>query len=118
MGAFHIPIEIGDSQGHRYESLEALVDTGASHTVIPASVLRNLGVIVQEPWPFDLADDRVIELDVGFTMVRLDGRVRPVLVVFGAEGAEPLLGAITLETFNLAVNPIHKRLVPVHALLK
>ncbi len=118
MGIFRIPVEIGDPLGQRYETVEALPDTGASHTVIPAYLLRSLGVAVQEKWPFELADERVVELDVGYTMVRIDGRARPVLVVFGEDAADPLLGATTLETFNLAVDPIHQRLVPVTALLK
>jgi clan AA aspartic protease len=118
MGIFRVPIEVGDPQGQRFQRLEALVDTGASHTVIPAHVLRSLDVAANERWPFDLADNRVVEMDIGFTMIRLDGRVGPVLVAFGEDRAEPLLGATTLEVFNLAVDPLHKRLVPVHALLK
>jgi hypothetical protein len=30
MGIFHVPIEIGDPRGERFESVEALVDTGAT----------------------------------------------------------------------------------------
>ena len=30
MGLFHVPIEIGDPQGERYERIDALVDTGAT----------------------------------------------------------------------------------------
>ena len=44
MGTFRVPIEIGDPQGDRFERVEALVDTGASYSVLPASVLRQLEV--------------------------------------------------------------------------
>ena len=38
---FHAPIEIGDPRGERYEEVEALIDTGATYTVVPASRLRH-----------------------------------------------------------------------------
>jgi clan AA aspartic protease len=117
MGTFPVLIEIGDPQGERFEQIEALVDTGASDTVVPASLLRNLGVQVQETWPFELAENHKVELDIGYTMFRLDGRVRPALVVFGSEETIPLLGASTLEAFHLAVDPVHRRLVAVPGLL-
>jgi predicted aspartyl protease len=37
--------------------------------------------------------------------MRLDGRERTAVVVFGPEDAAPLLGATTLELFNLGVDP-------------
>ena len=51
-------------------------------------------------------------------MVTLEGETLPTLVIFGAEGSEPLLGLVTLEEFGLGVDPVDERLVPVRALLK
>ena len=42
MGAFSVTIEVGDPQGQRYEAVEALVDTGATHTVLPSGLIRAL----------------------------------------------------------------------------
>jgi clan AA aspartic protease len=117
MGTFRARIEIGDPQGQRFVPIEALVDTGASYTTLPTSLLRGLGVSPQERAVFDLADGREAELNVGETSVRIDGRARTVPVVFADEGTEPLLGAVTLEIFGLAVDPLRQRLVPVHRLL-
>jgi hypothetical protein len=39
------------------------------------------------------------------------------IVVFGDEGALPLLGAVTLEEFGLGVDPIARKLIPVPGLL-
>lgn len=44
MGTFSAPISIGSPDGRRWESLDALVDTGASIASVPASALRELGV--------------------------------------------------------------------------
>ena len=44
MGTFSVPISIGDPQGERWIEMDALVDTGASITSVPGSILRELGV--------------------------------------------------------------------------
>ncbi|GEM_PF-201325 len=118
MGTFKVSLGIGDPQGRRYEAVDALVDTGATYTVLPGSFLRDLGVRPQEKYPFELADKRIVELDVGETYVRLDGRTHVTLVVFADEGTEPILGVVTLETFRLAADPVNRRLIPVPGLLK
>ena len=45
MGIFKYPLEIGSAEGSRYERVEALVDTGAMYSWVPASILRSLGLI-------------------------------------------------------------------------
>ena len=117
MGTFRVPIEIGDPRGERYEQVEALVDTGATYTTAPASVLQRLGVTPHDRVPFILADGRRIERDVGQTWVRVDGKSVISLVVFAEEGVEPLLGAYTLEGVLLTVDPANQRLVPTPGLL-
>ena len=117
MGTFKVGIEVGDPQGQRYERVEALVDTGATYTTLPSSLLRRLGVAPHIRLPFELADGRRIERDVGRTWVRIDGRAEMTMVVFGEEAAGPVLGAVTLETFLLAPDPVRRRLVSVPGLL-
>jgi len=113
MGVFSITVEIGDPQGERFQAVEALVDTGASYTAMPASLLRNLGVVPDERRPFILADGRRVEHDMGQTWLRVDGRTRMTPVVFTDEGTQPLLGAVTLEEFGLGIDPVGRRLIPV-----
>lgn len=117
MGTFRIAIEIGDPEGQHWETMEALVDTGASYTLIPRSLLERLGVSGTFRHPFVLADGRQLECEVAETRVRLNGRTRTTLVIFGEEGAAPLLGADTLEGFGLAPDPVGRRLISVPGLL-
>ena len=117
MGTFHVAIQIGDPRVSSFETLEALVDTGASYTWVPASVLRRLGVESTFRFPFLLADGRRIEREMAETRVRLDSRERTTLVVFGDEGTQSLLGAYILEGFGLAPDPVNRRLIPVPGLL-
>ncbi len=48
----------------------------------------------------------------------LDGQERPALVVLGPRGSTPLLGATSLELFNLAADPVNSRLIRIPGLLK
>ena len=77
-----------------------------------------MGIEKRESRTFELADDRVVEYPVGYASMRLGERDIIALVVFAPEGSAPLLGATTLETTGLALDPIRQRLVPVPALLK
>ena len=106
-----VPIEIGDLAGTRFETIEAMVDTGASYSVLPASLLRRLGIVPYGTIPMTLADGSVREYELGHAMVRIDGDAAPTIVVFGAEDMRvPLLGAYTLEGLALQVNPVDGRL--------
>ena len=117
MGTFSHTVEVSDMDGQRFESLEALVDTGSSYTVIPGSLLRGLGIAPQERIEFELADGRIIERDIGDARIRVGGRSAATLVVFVDEGVSFSLGAYTLEGVRLAFDPVNKRLIPARALL-
>ena len=118
MGTFSVPIQVGDLSGQQFVEVETLVDTGASDTTLPENMLTQLGVQPMARRSFRLADERLVEYPVGQARVWLDGDEFIVLVVFAPEGIVPLLGATTLETFSLGVDPKGQRLVPVPGLLK
>ena len=117
MGTFRVTIEVGDPAGASYREVSALVDTGASYSQIPDSILRALGVVPDSRRTFRVADGREVERDVGETRVRLNGSSRMTVIVFGAEDSEAVLGAVTLEELGLAVDPLNRRLIPVPGLL-
>ena len=117
MSIFRYPLQVGDPQGSRFEEVEALVDTGATFTVVPAQVLQRLAIDRKEKVRFRLADGSVIERDIGETQVRIDGRIVATVVVFGEDDAPALLGVYTLERALLAVDSVGQRLIPTDALL-
>ena len=117
MGAFTVQLEVADPQGRRYEAVEVMVDSGAACTVLPASILERLGVVAHGARRFVLADGSRIERGFGRTWMRLDGREEISPVVFWDEGAQPLLGAVTLEIFSLGIDPVNGRLIPVDAFM-
>ena len=87
IGTFRITVQVSDLAGHRYEHIDALVDTGATYLVVPRPVLDSLGVTVTERRPFEMADGRKMEFDLGLVSLRLDGCTYPVLTVFGEPGS-------------------------------
>ena len=113
VGTFRYPIDIGPLTGGRFETVESLVDTGATYTWVPRGLLERFGIVPQERQPFILADGRRVEYDMAQERVRLDGRERFTVCIFGDEGTEPLLGVYTLEGFGLGVDPVNRRLIPV-----
>ena len=117
MGIFYVTIEIGDPAGQRFESVDALVDTGATYSVIPAAMLRSLAIGSIERGSFELADGTFREFELGETRVRVHGTEVNTVVVVGDENTEPLLGAYTLERLRLAVDPVRQRLISVPARL-
>ena len=117
MGTFYTEIEVGDFAGESWVTIEALVDTGASTTSLPASVLQDLGVRALYTERFRFAQGEVRELPVGYTWIRFAGKEVLTQVIFNAEGTSPLLGALALEAACMAVDPIGQRLIPVEGLL-
>lgn len=111
MGTFTVPIEIGNSDGTRFERVDALVDTGASYTFLPASTLRDLGIKPYRILPFTLADGKTKNYEIGHAIIRINGDSVPTIVAFGDEDmGESLLGAYALEGLALKVNPLEDRL--------
>ena len=114
MGTFRVAIEVGASEHGPLEPVEVLVDTGATYTVLPRMLLQGLGVLPHTRARFVLADGSEVERELGRAWIRIDGHREYSLVVFGDAA---LLGAVTLEEFRLAPDPVSQRLVPVPALM-
>jgi predicted aspartyl protease len=116
MGTFFHTITLIGRSGAT-ETLEAMVDTGAMFTTIPAPLLERLGVTPFDTIPVRFANGQIEEWAIGQVEAELDGRRRPILCLFGSPDAPPLIGAHTLEAFLLTVDPVEQKLVPKEAYL-
>ena len=116
MGETYVTIEVGDTRGERFETVEVMVDTGSTYTALPGDLLRRLGVPVAEIAQSELADGSMAPIEVGDTIIRLEGRQFPTPVIFGGDGGPSLLGVMALERARLAVDPLNGRLIPVNVL--
>ena len=120
MGTFVVQLEIGDLRGEKFEDVEALVDTGATTTVIPGSILRRLGIVIPSTKreTFEYANGQQVKLDMAEAKARVAGLETTTWVIFGEEGTTALLGAYTLEGVLLGVDPYGQKLIPMRGLLK
>ena len=115
MGTFFVDVEIGDPQGAEYIVVNALVDTGSTHTSMPEGLLRQLGVQPRAERLLWLANGERERRPVGQTMMRWEEEEFMVPVIFGSEGAPALLGATSLQAFALVVDSEKERLVRAEA---
>ncbi len=113
MSTFQFPIQIGDQSREVFEFLDALVDTGASYTLIPREVMERLGHVPTHQRSFRLADGTVVELGLCQAPICIGEETAIVSCVFGDEASEPMLGATALEEFGLGVDPINHTLIPI-----
>src|SRR5436853_1897877 len=113
MSNFSVRLQIGDLAGTRFEDLQAVVDTGSAFSTVPGEILDRLGVGRSRRERFEIASGQVIENDVGDARIRIDGKESVSPVIFGNPGEPALLGAVTLETLLLGVDPHNERLVPI-----
>lgn len=107
MGLIRVPVTLKGRK--RTVRVTALVDTGASLTVIPRSIAARLELPALRTMTVHLADGRRQRMPVSAAIVRLDGREVP-STVFVAPGGEVLLGAETLELLDVSVDPKRRRL--------
>ena len=99
MGTLSVPIRLQGPAGRAIET-QALVDTGATHTLLPANMLAQLGVQPIERVQFHLADERTVEYGIGEVRIRLDGRERTTVVIF-AQRVQPLCLAPSHSSFSI-----------------
>lgn len=116
MGTVTVPMQIGNRQGNRFEELDIVVDTGSTYTAVPRAMLERLGVPIQRSLPSETADGRIVPVDVGETVVILEGLQFHTPVIFAEEHEPILLGVVTLEEASLAVDPVAGRLIPTRLL--
>jgi len=118
MGVFKVNAWVWNpSAPEKKVSLELLVGTGATYTVLPKSLLKSLGVKPFRVARLRLADNRILEKSLGEIGIEVEGyRASATPVVFGEEEVY-LLGSVTMEQLGLTPDPIAKRLKPVEALL-
>jgi len=91
--------------------VDALIDTGTNRLLIPKEVAERLGVKPMFKVKAELADGRVKEVDVGPVFVEMLERGAPELAAI-AEKGDVCVGAETLETLGLAVDPVTGEVYP------
>jgi clan AA aspartic protease len=118
MGITVLEVEVGNpARPEKTETIEFLIDSGAVYSVVPSAVLRRLGIkpLVEEK--FRLADGSKIFRKKGVAVFKHGDRIGGADVIFGEKGDSTLLGAMTLESLGLSLDPLKRVLKPLPMIL-
>lgn len=80
-------------------------------------MLERLGISPLDSQEFRLADGTKIVRQKGGALFRYGDRVGVADVIFGQEGDSNLLGATTLESLGLSLDPLRRELRPMPMVL-
>ena len=94
-----------------------LIDSGAVYSLVTGKVLDALDIEPYREMIFSLADGTTIKRRVCSAYFEYEGEGGPAPVVYGEEGDKPLLGATTLESLGLVLNPFSRTLHPMRMLM-
>jgi clan AA aspartic protease len=94
-----------------------LVDSGAVYSLVPGKILDQLDIEPYKEMSFSLADGTTLQRKVCSAYFEFEGEGGPAPVIYGEEGDEPLLGATTLESLGLVLNPFTRTLHPMRMLM-
>ena len=97
--------------------LKFLVDSGAAYSVVPASVLRRVGIKARTSRSFILADGSTVTRRMGQVLFRFDGQEGASPVIFGEKDDSTLLSMVSLEALGLILDPLKRQLRPLPMML-
>ena len=110
VGVFTVPIRISAVDGQISRRFDALADTGANFTSVPASVLQELGVTRGQGSKFVSDDGESRELFMGEATVWLGDEFAQTKVIFAEEDSPVVLGKLTLTALFMEVDSSGEKL--------
>ena len=100
-----------------FADVEFLVDSGAVYSLVPGKILDELGIEPYREMSFSLADGTTIKRRISSAYFEFEGEGGPAPVVYGEEGDTALLGATSLSSIGLVLNPFSRTLHPMRMLM-
>jgi predicted aspartyl protease len=71
VSTFKHPVEVAAAESGLFVSLEGLVDTGATYSLFPRTLMARLGVVSHDRAGFVLADGRSVTRELATVVLRL-----------------------------------------------
>jgi clan AA aspartic protease len=113
VGTVYAAITLTNPYLKKSVSVRTMVDTGATHMIVPARIARELGFDLEETSTYSLtvADSRRVRVPrIQPVEIRFDDRT--FLTEAAVLGDECLMGVIPLEAMDLVVDPKQQRVTP------
>jgi predicted aspartyl protease len=113
MGIFTAKLRVWNpASSSSSQEIETMVDTGASYSWVSRARLEPLRVHPVRPMQFRTIEGNTIERDLVPVFVAADGFTGADNVVMAEPGDMEVIGAHTLDSLGLTVDPVGKKLVP------
>jgi predicted aspartyl protease len=111
MGITAVQLQVANPANlEHWETVDCLVDSGASYSVVPAEVLERLGIQPYTEQVFRLANGEHMRRRKGIAAHRLGDRTGGMDIIFGEQGDANLVGVLTLEALGFALDPLRREL--------
>ncbi|MFC1789988.1 aspartyl protease family protein [Patescibacteria group bacterium] len=111
MGIINVNLEVKNLKDETLVVEERfLVDNGATFTVLPKRMVKQLKLKPSFQQRFSLADGRVVSRKIGNALIKYKSREVATPVVLGLKEDSALLGAITLEAMGMVLDPFSRKL--------
>lgn len=118
MGATYVDVTIRNpADPQRHWTGKFLVDTGAFDSLVPRQRLEDIGLRPKGSRNYVLANGDRIALEITTVDLEFRGEIVGGTIVYGDEGAEPLLGVTALESGGFEVDPRNEDLRKLPAIL-
>ncbi|MDI6788837.1 MAG: aspartyl protease [Planctomycetota bacterium] len=118
MGLTVLTIEVGNPANPLVTvPVEFLIDSGAIYSVVPSDILIKLGITALTKEEFRLANGEKITRQKGIALFKYGNKIGGSDVIFGEPDDSNLLGAFTLESLGLALDPLKRELKPLPMIL-
>ena len=118
MGMAEVRVRVVNlTDASRAADVDMVVDSGAIYSVVPATILRTIGVQPRETKVFGLANGGSVTRALGDVRYEIDGSTGAAPVIFGRRGDSSLLGVVTLEALGLRLDPLKRRLHPLRLMI-
>lgn len=118
MGLTYVHARLRKSEGRGpTRDVRFLVDSGAIYSVLPEDVWRALRLKPERAVEFTLADGTAITRGVSECRFEIRGESATSPAVLGETDDGALLGAVTLETLGMMLNPLTREILPMRMAL-
>ena len=94
-----------------------LIDSGATYSLLPNIVWREIGLEATREMTFTLADGTAVQRQISECYLIVPQGQAHTPVILGEPGDEALLGVVTLEILGLVLNPFSRTLHPMRMML-
>ena len=118
MGMTEIRVRIVNlADPDRWADVDMVVDSGAIYSVVPAMVLRGIGIEPRATQTFGLANGGTVRRAIGDVRYEIDRCAGAAPVIFGRRGDANLLGVVTLDALGLRLDPLRRTLRPLKRMI-